>query len=134
MAEEAKKEVKLSEKAQKVLDQIKELTVVELAELVKAIEEEFGVSANAPVAVASAPAASGAQEEEKSSYDVVIEDAGSNKIGAIKAVKDILGCGLTEAKTIVESAPKAIKEGVSKEEAEEIKKKLEEAGVKVSLK
>ena len=129
------KEVKLSEKAQKVLDAIKELTVVELAELVKAIEEEFGVTAAAPVAVAAAPAAGGAAaEEEKSTFDVVLEDAGSNKIAAIKAVKDILGCGLTEAKTFVESAPKAIKEGVSKEEAEEIKKKLEEAGAKVSLK
>jgi len=134
MAED-KKEVKLSKNAEKVLEEIKKLTVVELAELVKAIEDEFGVSAAAPVAVAGAVApAGGAQEEEKSSYDVVLEDAGGNKIGAIKAVKEVLGCGLTDAKTMVESAPKAIKEGVSKEEAEEIKKKLEEAGAKVSLK
>lgn len=133
MAEDAKKE--LSANVQKVLDEIKKLTVVELAELVKAIEEEFGVSAAAPVAVAAAPGAAGAaQEEEKSSYDVVIESGGDNKIAAIKAVKEVLGCGLTEAKQIVESAPKTIKEGVSKEEAEEIKKKLEAAGMKVSLK
>ncbi len=134
MAEE--KKIELNEKQQKILDLVKELTVVELAELVKALEEEFGVSAAAPVAVAAvgAPVAGGAQEEEKTSYDVVLKEIGSNKIAVIKAVKDLLGVGLTDAKSIVESAPKAIKEGVTKEEAEELKKKLEEAGAVVELK
>ena len=128
-------EKKLSEKAQKVLDLVSEMTALEIAELVKAMEEKFGVSAAAPVAaVAAAPAGgAGEQAEEKSSFDVVIEEV-SNKIGVIKAVKEILGIGLTEAKEFVESVPKAIKEGVAKEEAEELKKKLEEAGAKVTLK
>ncbi len=128
-------EKKLSEKAQKVLDLVSEMTALEIAELVKAMEEKFGVSAAAPVAaVAAAPAGGAAEQaEEKSSFDVVIEEV-SNKIGVIKAVKEILGIGLTEAKEFVESVPKAIKEGVAKEEAEELKKKLEEAGAKVTLK
>ncbi len=136
MAEEKKNEaVELNEKQQKVLDLVSEMTVLELADLVKAMEEKFGVSAAAPVAaVAAAPAAGGAAEaEEKSAYDVVIEGV-DNKIGVIKAVKEILGVGLTEAKEFVESVPKAVKEGVTKEEAEELKKKLEEAGAKVTLK
>ncbi len=131
MAEEKKT---LPEKLQKILDAVKELTVLELAELVKAMEEEFGVQAQAPVAVAAAaPAAGGTEEEEKSTFNVVLKEVGSNKIAVIKAVKDLLGIGLTDAKNLVESAPKAIKEGVNKEEAEEIKKKLEEAGAKVEL-
>jgi len=133
MAEE--KKVELPEKLQKILDSISELTVLELADLVKAMEEKFGVSASAPVAAAVvAPAQGGqAEQEEKSSYDVVIEGV-DNKIGVIKAVKEILGVGLTEAKEFVESVPKAVKEGATKEEAEELKKKLEEAGAKVVLK
>ncbi len=128
-------EKKLSEKAQKVLDLVSEMTALEIAELVKAMEEKFGVSAAAPVAaVAAAPAGGAAEQaEEKSNFDVVIEEV-SNKIGVIKAVKEILGIGLTEAKEFVESVPKAVKEGVPKEEAEELKKKLEEAGAKVTLK
>lgn len=134
MAEEQKNEVKLNEKQQKVLDLVSEMTALELADLVKAMEEKFGVSAAAPVAAVAAPAAAAAPaEEEKSTFDVVIEGV-DNKIGVIKAVKEILGVGLTEAKEFVESVPKAVKEGVTKEEAEELKKKLEEAGAKVALK
>ena len=134
MSEENKKEVKLNEKQQKVLDLVSEMTALELADLVKAMEEKFGVSAAAPVAAVAAPAAQAAPaEEEKSTYDVVIEGV-DNKIGVIKAVKEILGVGLTEAKEFVESVPKAVKEGVNKDEAEELKKKLEEAGAKVTLK
>jgi len=133
MADE-KKEVKLNEKQQKILDLVKELTVIELAELVKAMEEEFGVSATAPVAVAAAAGGAAAPaEEEKSTFTVVLKEVGSNKIAVIKAVKDLLGIGLTDAKNFVESAPKPVKEDVSKEEAEEIKKKLEEAGAVVEL-
>ncbi len=134
MAEEKSSEVKLSEKQQKVLDLVSEMTALELADLVKAMEEKFGVSAAAPVAAVAAPAAAAAPaEEEKSSFDVVIEGV-DNKIGVIKVVKEILGVGLTEAKEFVESVPKAVKEGATKEEAEELKKKLEEAGAKVVLK
>ena len=126
----------LSKEAQTILDSIKELKVMDLANLVKAMEEEFGVSAAAPVA-AAAPAAggdAGAGAEEKSSFDVELTDAGANKIAAIKAVKEITGQGLGEAKATVEGAPAVIKNGASKEEAEEIKKKLEEAGCSVTLK
>jgi len=132
-----KKKVKLNDKQQKILDMVKELTVIELADLVKAMEEEFGVSASAPVAVAAVAGgavAGGAAEEEKSSFDVVLADIGGNKIAVIKAVKDMLGVGLTDAKKLVESAPATLKEGVAKDEAEEMKKKLEEAGAKVELK
>ena len=119
----------------KFVEEIKSMTVLELNELVKAIEEEFGVSAAAPVAVAAAPVAGAAPAaEEKTEFDVVLASFGDAKMAVIKAVKDVLGLGLKEAKELVEAAPKALKEGVSKAEAEEIKAKLEEAGAKIELK
>lgn len=128
-------EVKLSKESQGILEQLEKMTVLELAELVKALEDKFGVSAQAPVAVAAAPAAGAAEaEEEKDSFDVVLASAGAQKIAVIKVVKDIAGLGLKEAKDLVEAAPKTVKEGVNKEEAEEIKAKLEEAGATVELK
>lgn len=124
-----------SEKITKIIDEVKELSVLELNELVKALEEEFGVSA---AAVAAAPAAgagaAAATTEEKSEFDVVLASFGDAKMAVIKAVKDVCGLGLKEAKELVEAAPKAIKEGVSKAEAEELKAKLEEAGAKIELK
>ena len=120
-----------------ILESIEKLTLIEAAELVKAMEEKFGVSAAAPVAVAAAPAAGGAAAapaEEKTSFDVILAAAGANKINVIKEVRAITGLGLVEAKTLVESAPKPIKEGAKKEEAEEIKAKLEAAGATVELK
>lgn len=123
-----------SEKVAKFVEEVKELTVLELAELVKALEEEFGVSATA-VAVA-APAAGGAAPaaEEKSEFDVVLAEVGDNKMAVIKVVKDVAGLGLKEAKDLVDGAPKTVKEAAPKAEAEEIKAKLEEAGAKVELK
>ena len=121
-----------SEKITKFVEEIKTLTVLELNELVKAIEEEFGVSAAAPVMVAAGPAAAAA--ELKTEFDVVLADAGASKMGVIKLVKEITGLGLKEAKALVDEAPKTIKEGASKADAEEIKKQLEEAGAKVELK
>ena len=120
----------------KFVEEIKGLTVMELADLVKAIEEEFGVSAAAPVAVAggAAAAAAPAAEEKKSEFDVVLAEAGASKMGVIKLVKEITGLGLKEAKELVDNAPKTVKEGLSKAEAEEMKAKLEEAGAKVELK
>ena len=123
-----------SEKITKFVEEIKTLTVMELAELVKAIEEEFGVSAAAPVMVAAGPAGAAPAAEEKSEFDVILASAGGSKMGVIKLVKEITGLGLKEAKELVDNAPKAIKENVGKDEAEEIKKKLEEAGAKVELK
>lgn len=124
-----------SEKVTKLIDDVKALTVLELSELVKALEEEFGVSAAAPVAVAAAPAAGAAPAaEEKTEFDVVLTEIGGNKISVIKVVREITGLGLKDAKDLVESAPKAIKEKVGKDEAEELKKKIEEAGAKVELK
>ena len=122
-----------SEKITKFIDDIKALTVLELNELVKAIEEEFGVSAAAPVMVAGAAAAAPA-EEEKTEFDVILAEAGASKMGVIKLVKDITGLGLKDAKALVDGAPKPVKEGISKADAEEIKKKLEEAGAKIELK
>ena len=124
-----------SEKITKFVEEIKTLTVLELNELVKAIEEEFGVSAAAPVMMAG-PAAGGAAaaEEEKSEFDVILAEVGANKMAVIKIVKDVTGLGLKESKDIVDNAPKPLKEGVSKADAEEIKTKLEEAGAKVELK
>ena len=121
---------------QEILESIEKLTLIEAAELVKAMEEKFGVSAAAPVAVAAAPAAgaAAAPAEEKSSFDVILAAAGANKINVIKEVRAITGLGLVEAKTLVESAPKPVKEGAKKEEAEEIKAKLEAAGATVELK
>lgn len=123
-----------SEKILKFVEEIKTLTVLELNELVKAIEEEFGVSAAAPVVMAGGPAAAGPAEEEKSEFDVILAEAGASKMGVIKLVKDITGLGLKEAKALVDGAPKPIKEKISKADAEDIKKKLEEAGAKVELK
>lgn len=124
-----------SEKVTAILEEIKALTVLDLSELVHAIEDEFGVSAAAPVAVAAAAApAAAAAAEEKTEFDVVLAEIGAEKIKVIKAVREITGQGLAEAKATVEGAPKALKEGVSKDEAEELKKKLEEAGAKVELK
>ena len=117
---------------EEMIEEIKKMTVIELADLVKAIEEEFGVSAVAAAAPAAAGAA-GAAAEEKTSFDVVLKEAGANKIPVIKVVRDATGLGLKEAKELVDGAPKTIKEGVSKEEAEELKAKFEEAGATVEL-
>ena len=118
-----------------ILEKIESLTLLEAAELVKAMEEKFGVSAAAPVAVAAAaPAAGGAAEEEATEVNVILASAGANKIAVLKEVRALTGLGLKEAKDLVDAAPKAIKEGVKKEEAAEIKKKLEEAGASVELK
>lgn len=117
-----------------IINAIKEMSVLELNELVKACEEEFGVSAAAPVAVAGAGAVAGGAAAEKSEFDVVLASAGDNKIKVIKAVREITGLGLKEAKEIVDGAPKTVKEAVAKEEAEEMKAKLEEAGASVELK
>ena len=125
-----------SEKTLKLIEEIKNLTVLDLADLVKALEEEFGVSAAAPVAVAAAPAAGAAAPaaEEKTEFDVVLSGAGDKKLEVIKVVRELTGLGLKEAKDLVESAPKAIKEGVSKDEATQIKDKLAAAGAAVELK
>ena len=124
-------------KVNEILEAVKGLTVLELAELVKAFEEEFGVSAAAPVAVAAAAApgaAAAPAEEEKTEFDVILTDFGAEKIKVIKVVRELTSLGLKEAKELVESAPKAVKEAVSKEEAEAAKAKLEEVGAKVELK
>ncbi|MFU0824315.1 50S ribosomal protein L7/L12 [Clostridium sp.] len=119
---------------EEIIQAIKEMSVLELNELVKACEEEFGVSAAAPVAVAGAPAAGAAAAEEKTEFDVVLASAGANKIKVIKVVRELTGLGLKEAKEIVDGAPKTLKEAVSKENAEEMKAKLEEVGAAVELK
>ena len=125
----------MSEKVTKLIDDVKTLTVIELSELVKALEDEFGVSAAAPVAVAAAPAAgAAAAAEEKTEFDVILKAAGSNKVAVIKAVKEITGLGLKDAKELVDGAPKTLKESVAKEQAEEMKKKLADAGAEVELK
>lgn len=123
-----------SEKITKFIEDIKALTVLELNELVKAIEEEFGVSAAAPVMMAGAAAAAAPAEEEKTEFDVILVEAGASKMGVIKLVKDVTGLGLKDAKDLVDNAPKPVKEGISKADAEELKAKLEEAGAKVELK
>ncbi len=121
---------------QAIVDQLSNLTVLQIAELVKALEEKWGVSAAAPVAVAAVGSAAAAEPvEEKTSFTVMLTEVGSNKIGVIKEVRAaVSGLGLAEAKALVESAPKAIKEGATKDEAEEIKKKIEAAGAKVEIK
>ena len=126
----------MSDKVLKLIEDVKALTVMELSELVKALEEEFGVSAAAPVAVAATPAAGAAAPaaEEKTEFDVVLAEVGANKINVIKVVRELTGLGLKEAKDLVDGAPKPVKEGAGKDDAEEIKKKLEEAGAKVELK
>ena len=124
-----------SEKITNILEEIKSLTILELADLVKAVEEEFGVSAAAPVGVvAAAGGAAAPAAEEKTEFDVVLKSFGAKKLDVIKAVREITGLGLKEAKEMVEGAPKAVKEGVSKDEAESIKKALEEAGAEVEVK
>ncbi len=134
-AEEKASSVELKGDAKKIADMLEKMTVLELSELVKALEDKFGVTAAAPVAVAAAPAGGAAEEvEEKTSFDVVLTEVGANKIAVIKAVKGATNLGLKEAKELVESAPKAIKEGISKEDAENLKKELEEAGAKAELK
>ena len=117
---------------EQILEAIENMKVLELNELVKAAEEKFGVSASAPVMMAGAVA--GAAAEEKTEFDVILADAGSSKVGVIKVVREITGLGLKEAKDLVEGAPQTVKEGVAKAEAEELKKKLEEAGASVELK
>lgn len=130
--EEKSEEVKeLEEKHKDLLEKVEKMNAIELSELVKAIESRFDVSATMPVATTSGGEGGGG--EEKSSFNVVLKDVGSNKIQAIKAVKEVTGLGLQEAKALVDGAPKPIKEGVNKEEAEELKKKLEEAGAVISL-
>jgi large subunit ribosomal protein L7/L12 len=117
-----------------LIEQIDKLTVLELADLVKQLEEKYGVSAAAPVAAAAPAAAAAAPAAEKTEFDVVLEDAGPEKIKVIKAVREVTSLGLTEAKAFVESAPKPVKQGIPKDEAEAIAKKLQEAGAKVSVK
>ena len=124
-----------SEKITNFIEEIKAMTVLELNELVKAIEEEFGVSAAAAIAVSAAPAAGGAAAaEEKTEFDVILTSFGANKINVIKVVREVTGLGLKEAKELVDNCPKPLKEAVSKEDAEEMKKKLEEAGASVEIK
>jgi len=118
----------------KLVDDLSALTVLEASELSKLLEEKWGVSAAAPVAAAAAPAAAAAAVEEKTEFDVILASFGENKINVIKEVRAITGLGLGEAKALVEGAPKAVKEGATKAEAEDIKKKLEDAGAKVELK
>jgi large subunit ribosomal protein L7/L12 len=117
-----------------IIEAIKGLTILELNDLVKAVEEEFGVSAAAPVGVAVAGAAAAPAAEEKTEFDVILTAAGASKLNVIKVVREITGLGLKDAKDLVEGAPKAVKEGASKDEAEAIKKQLEEAGASVELK
>lgn len=125
-----------TEKVTKLVEEVKELTVLELSELVKALEEEFGVSAAAPVAMMAGPAAgaAAAEEVEQTEFTPTLTEIGANKIAVIKAVREVTGLGLKEAKELVDGAPKAVKEKVSKEEADTIKAKLEEAGAKVEIK
>ena len=123
-----------SEKITNIIEELKVLSVLELSELVKAVEEEFGVSAAAAVAVAGPVEGAAAAADEKTEFDVILTAAGDKKIGVIKVVREITGLGLGEAKALVDGAPKAVKEAISKEDAEAIKTKLEEAGASVELK
>ncbi len=123
-----------SEKSLQILETIKSLSILELADLVKAVEEEFGVSAAAPVAVAGAAGAAAPAAEEKTEFDVVLKSFGAKKLDVIKVVREITGLGLKEAKELVESAPKTIKEGLSKEEAEAMKTKIAATGAEVEVK
>lgn len=131
----AENEVKLSAAQQKIVDELNKLSALELSQVVKHLEEEWGVSAAAPAAVVAAPAADGtaAAADEKTEFTVTLKDAGGQKVAVIKAVKDITGLGLSEAKAIVDGAPSPVKEKVAKDEAEAIKKQLEEAGASVEL-
>lgn len=131
-----KKDVVVPEKFKALVEQVEKMSVLDLSELVKILEEKFGVSAAAPMAMAMAPASAeaAAGKDEKTEFDVELTDSGANKIGVIKALKEVTGLGLADAKAIVDAAPKMVKEKVKKEEAETMKKKLEEAGAKVTLK
>jgi len=135
---EDKKETAVPDKFKSIVEEIEKMSVLDLSELVKVLEDKFGVSAAAPVAVAAAGAAGGGEgggeAEEKSSFNVELTAVGDNKIGVIKAIREVTQLGLKEAKDLVDNAPKVVKEGVAKEEAEEIKKKIEEAGGQVTLK
>jgi len=131
---EEKKEVIVPEKFKSIVQEIEKMSVLDLAELVKVLEEKFGVSAAAPMAMAAMPGAGAAAVEEKTEFNVELTDAGANKINVIKAVRTVTELGLKEAKDLVDGAPKVIKESVKKEDAEKIKKTLEEAGAKVTLK
>ena len=124
----------MSEKIAALIEEVKALTVLELSELVHALEDEFGVSAAAPVAVAAAPAAAAEAAEEKTEFDVVLAEFGAEKVKVIKVVREITGLGLKEAKDLVEGCPKNVKEGISKEDAEKIKAQLVEAGATVEIK
>jgi len=128
------KNVVVPAKFEKLVGEIEKMSVLDLAELVKILEEKFGVSASAPAMMMAPAAGAGAAVEEKDSFDVEITEAGANKIGVIKAVRELTEMGLKEAKDLVDAAPKVLKEGVKKAEAEAMKKKLEEAGAKVTLK
>lgn len=137
MSEEEKKEekaVEVPKKFKPLVEQIEQMSVLDLAELVKVLEDKFGVSASAPMAMAAMPAVAAEAAEEKSSFDVELTDSGANKIAVIKAVREVTSLGLKEAKELVDAAPKVVKEGAKKEEAEELKAKLEEAGATVNLK
>ncbi len=123
----------MNEKSTQILELVKGLTILELADLVKALEEEFGVSA-APVAVAAAPGAAAAPVEEKTEFDVVLKAAGASKLNVIKVVRELTGLGLKDAKDLVEAAPKTIKEGIAKDEAEKIAEQLKAAGAEVEVK
>jgi large subunit ribosomal protein L7/L12 len=123
-----------SEKITNIIEEIKSLTIIELADLVKAVEDEFGVSAAAPVGVVAVAGAAAPAAEEKTEFDVVLKSFGAKKLDVIKAVREITGLGLKEAKEMVEGAPKTVKEGVSKDEAETVKKALEAAGAEVEVK
>ena len=131
---EEKKDVEVPAKFKSLVEEVEKMSVMDLAELVKILEEKFGVSAAAPVAAAAAPVAAAAAVEEKLEFTVELTAAGDNKIGVIKAVRGVTELGLKEAKDLVDGAPKIIKEGVKKEEAQAMKKKLEEAGAQVTLK
>ena len=133
MSEETKTET-LSENVAKVLEIVESMTVLEMSDLVKAMEDKFGVTAAAPVAMAAMPGAAAEAAEEQTEFDVILKDVGGKKINVIKAVREVTSLGLKEAKELVESAPKAVKEGVTKEEAEEMKKKFEEQGASVEIK
>lgn len=137
MAEEIKNEdtkVEVPEKFKSLVETIEKMSVLDLAELVKILEKKFGVSAAAPAAIIAGPAAAAVEVEEKTSFNVEITEAGSNKIAVIKAVRELTEMGLKDAKDLVDAAPKMVKEAVKKEDAEAMKKKLEEAGAKVTLK
>ena len=135
MSEQVKEEVKLSPKSEEIVKSIEDMSVLELSKLVKVLEEKFGVSAAMPMAVAAAPTGAGAAvAEEKTSFNVILTACGDKKIQVIKEIRTITSLGLKEAKDLVDAAPKAVKENISKEEAEEIKKKLEAQGASVELK